>query len=434
MDNNRGDIGRLKELLPDNWTLTTISEIGQVITGKTPSTNRREYWYGEIPFITPPDLVGREIFQARRSISKEGLKVAKPLPKGTVLVSCIGYIGKVGIVASDCAVTNQQINAVIPTNSVDSWFLLYLFQHLKSLFIDSAAITTVPILSKHNFEVLPIRIPPINEQRAIAYVLRTVQRAKEATEKVITAARQLKQSLMRHLFTYGPVPFHEADQVELKETRIGKLPLHWREIPFGEIASFKNGINFKADQKGRGLLTVDVLNMYRGGNFIQMEDLYRVDIEVNESYLLKRNDIIFVRSSLKQEGVGWAALFPGHSEPVTFCGFLIRSRIDNERVLPEFLVNYFRLPSVRQMLVSKSGKVAITNISQGNLKTSPVFLPPIEEQKEIVEILSFLDEKILNEERRYNAINILFLTLLHHLMTGQIRVHDLGFPVTEEAA
>src|SRR5690606_29386186 len=89
-------------------------------------------------------------------------------------------------------------------------------------------------------EELCVPIPPLPEQRAIAGVLSTIQRAIEATDKVIAATRKLKASLMRHLFTYGPVPVGDADSVELQETEIGTIPAHWRVVPLGGLATIQS--------------------------------------------------------------------------------------------------------------------------------------------------------------------------------------------------
>ncbi|HIQ04319.1 MAG TPA: hypothetical protein EYH31_01335 [Anaerolineae bacterium] len=81
---------RMTELgpLPEEWRVVRLGEVGEVITGRTPSTARQEYWdNGSIPSITPPDLDGRPIQCASRTITKEGLKECRPLPRGAVLVS-----------------------------------------------------------------------------------------------------------------------------------------------------------------------------------------------------------------------------------------------------------------------------------------------------------------------------------------------------------
>lgn len=256
---------------------------------------------------------------------------------------------------------------------------------------------------------IQIPLPPLPEQRRIAAILAeqlaAVERARAAAAARLAAAQALPAAYLRAVF----------DSDEARGWEIKRL---------GEIALLKNGINFTSDQKGRGLLTVDVLNMYSDGVNVQLDNLYRVDIQPNNEYMLQQNDILFVRSSVKKEGVAWPALFPGHNEPVSFCGFLIRSRLITDSVHPNFLIHYLRTPSVRNELISKSGTGTITNISQGNLETLAIPFPSLLTQKRIADKLASqfvtTDNARAALEAQLAAIDALPAALLRRAFNGEL--------------
>jgi len=200
-------------LIPEHWEVVSIGELGDVRTGKTPPTKQKKYWDGPIPFITPIDLIGSEVRDVQRSVSKEALEILKPLPAGTVLVSCIGYIGKVGIVTDEIAVTNQQINAIIPfSENVEPWFLLYALLKENHRLVNTAAVTTIPIVNKSNFKAFVLPLPPLEEQQAIADILCAVQRVEETNNENSTSLRALFSSLLHNLMT-GKIRVRDIEEV-----------------------------------------------------------------------------------------------------------------------------------------------------------------------------------------------------------------------------
>ena len=154
--------------VPDNWEWVRIGTIGMTVTGGTPSKAHPEYYGGDYPFFKPSDLAaGRHIIKASEYLSESGKAVARQFQKGTILVCCIGSIGKCAITDND-GTANQQINALTPI-LCDSDYLLYAIgsNSFNYQLNQGARATTVSIISKSKFDSCIIPLPPLSEQKRI---------------------------------------------------------------------------------------------------------------------------------------------------------------------------------------------------------------------------------------------------------------------------
>jgi type I restriction enzyme S subunit len=156
--------------IPDGWCLCRLGDIGEIVTGNTPTKDIAEYYGGNIPFYKPADLEeGKFIKNASDNLSVLGFEQARRIPANSILVTCIGAtIGKTGliIVEGSC---NQQINAIIPNEAAYAEFIYYtcISDYMQKEIKSNASATTLPILNKGNFAKLPFPLPPLAEQQHI---------------------------------------------------------------------------------------------------------------------------------------------------------------------------------------------------------------------------------------------------------------------------
>lgn len=192
--------------LPQGWEWKSLGEIGEIITGTTPSKNNPNFYGNEYPLFKPSDLNGDMIIKyASDNLSKLGFDNARNLPKDTILVVCIGAIGKVGLsgVNGSC---NQQINAIIPNSAFTSKYLFFvcLSNYFQTILKKNASQTTLPIINKTEFSKLQIPLPPIKEQEQIAkhldFVFEKTKALKELYTKELKDYEELKQSLLNKAF------------------------------------------------------------------------------------------------------------------------------------------------------------------------------------------------------------------------------------------
>jgi type I restriction enzyme S subunit len=285
-----------------------------------------------------------------------------------------------------------------------------------------------PAVTDKDVKQQMISLPPLPEQKKIAAVLSAVQEAKEKTEAVIKATRELKKSLMKHLFTYGPVPLEEAENVPLKETEIGLVPEECdiKTLVDGtESIEYGYSISIPSQEDPHGIPIVSTADISREG-FINYNKIRRITPpkRLTERLVLKDGDVLFNwRNS--PELVGKSAIFKQQSGVYTYASFILRIRTGENlnKTYLCYLLNHYRETGLFLKLSRRAVNQA--NYNKNEISMLKIPLPPLKVQERIAEIISGVDRKNQVELNRKKTLEDLFKSLLSNLITGRIRVNQL---------
>ena len=237
--------------LPDGWAWARLGNIGEIITGGTPSKSHHEYYGNAFPFFKPADLdQGRKTIISSEYLSKKGKSCCRIIPKFSTAVCCIGSIGKCGYLNVE-GTTNQQINSVIP--NIDSLYAYYYCSsdYFLEQLLSLASATTIAIVNKSKMESVLIPVPPMVEQQRIANTLDTALGLIETLEveksDIIVAINNVKSKILDLAIRGKLVPQDPNDEpasVLLERIRAEKEEL----IKQGKIKrDKKESVIFKGD-------------------------------------------------------------------------------------------------------------------------------------------------------------------------------------------
>jgi len=194
--------------LPKGWEVKKLGEVGEIVSGGTPSTKIPEYWDGKISWITPADLSGYQnkiIFHGKKSITEAGLKSSSTrlIRKGSVLFSSRAPIGYV-VMAGNELCTNQGFKSIVPNEFILSEYLFYYLKSSKQKAEKVASGTTFKEISLKAFSQLEILIPPLLEQQKIVAILESKLTICDKIEETIKTSLQqsetLRQSILKKAF------------------------------------------------------------------------------------------------------------------------------------------------------------------------------------------------------------------------------------------
>lgn len=394
-------MGPENDLLPEHWRLMRLGDVATLQRGI--DLPRAERAAGPYPVVGSNGIVGyHSEFKARGP---------------GVFVGRSGSVGKVSRVRMDYWPLNTTL-WVRDFHGNDPSFVYYLLSNID--FARYASGVSVPTLNRNLVHPIEVRIPSLPEQRSIGYCLDAVSHAKSATNRVIVATRELKRSLMRHLFTYGASPVNCAEDVELQETEIGQVPKNWRIVRLDEIAETRSGgtpSRAKAQYFDGSIPWVKSGELGDGIVSATEESITAQALRESSAKLFPSGTLLIAMYGATAGKVGVLSMDAATNQAV--CAIF-----PGDAALSSYL--FYALMFGRVRLLGERHGGAQPNISQRLLRSFRVPLPPKAEQEEIARILQRVDRKLKVEAMRRDALALVFNALLPDLLDGTRKVTGIG--------
>lgn len=386
------------------WEMVRLGDVGVIITGNTPrKSDLKNYETNDIPFYKPGDFIEGRISSLRKAennISTYAKKSARILPQGSVLVTCIGIIGKIGVIQEESA-CNQQINAIIPDEIICfNRYLSYAILHINKSLNDIANSAVVPIINKSQFSNIIIPLPPLDIQKKIAAALDTANALIEKRKEQIEKLDLLIKSQFIEMF---------GDPVT--------NPKGWERTPMGKYIALLT--DFSANGSYEYLDSNIVMSNEPGyALMVRTTDLEKNDFEKDVKYIDIKAYEILKKSKLfgneiiinKIGSAGKVYIMPVIGKPASLGrnAFMIRYKSDiNIKFIYYLLVSRYGEREIQKHI---RGAVTKT-ITKEAVKSIQILCPPLYLQTQFAEFVekveaqkTLLQKSLADMEQNYQSL------------------------------
>ena len=372
---------RFKEFQGE-WEKCILGDYGKVVTGNTPPTKDIEnYENGTYLWASPADLSTiKLISETKTKLSSKGFSKTRALPKGSVLVTCIGStIGKTGMATKEMS-TNQQINSIVVNDNNDNEFVYYAIQSAFPRYLSSIAVQAVPIISKSAFEMLPNKRPCLQEQKKIGKFLSLLDERIATQNKIIDKLQSLIKGLEDNLLDN---PLWEKTYLRSFMQFFPTNSLSWEQLSYkeGAIRNLHYGLIHSFQTRGINSASLPMIK----------------NEAVPKQYILCQvGDVAFADASEDTGEIAKSVEFVDTIEGDTICGLhTIHGRDIKNRTVVGFKGFAFNSRYFHNQIKRLAQGTKVFSITANNLSSCYVYLPDLEKQKAIVKLLRSYEEQLI---------------------------------------
>ena len=411
------------KMIPQQWSEVKLKDIcTKFLNGGTPSRSEDKYWFGEIPWITGADIVNQKVAQIRRYINQEAIHNSSTnlVKKGNLLVVTRTGVGKMAIAPFNIAISQDLTGIYLDKDRADIHFIFYFFNLRVPKLESLVQGTSINGITRNQLSNQSVLLPPLLEQKKIARILRTCDRAIDLTERLIEVKEGQKKGLTQQLLT-GTMRFRKFVQSDkMQQSKAGLVPEDWDVLTLKKVClKFSNGgtPSRKIAKYWNGKIP-----WITGADFLEQKIstvrrfITQEAIKASSTNLIPKGSLLVVTRT----GVGKLALAPfdvAISQDIT--GVYPKS----EKVDSEYLFWY--LDTFKGRLERLSQGTSINGITRDLLAKQIIPLPSLVEQRKIAAVLSACDREIEFLSKKVDVLKEQKKGLMQQLLTGKVRVEKL---------
>lgn len=394
-----------------SWEMVELGKVGKISTGNTPPKNNPEFYKdGNIVFVKPNNFNKLTISLLEDSdeyLTEQGSFKARIAPKNSVLVTCIGIIGNVGI-ASKNLCFNQQINAIIPDEEIStSRYLAYAIIFRKEPLQAIANAPIVPIINKTQFSLFKIPLPPLKTQKRIAELLDRAQELIDKRKEQIALMDQLIQSLFHDMFgdpVTNPKGWEKCD--------IKWLCDRFNDGPFGS--------NLKSSHYTKMGVRIIRLQNIGCGEFVDNDRAYVSEShheKVLNRYSCRPGDIVI--GTLGNPNLR-ACFIPGHIDLSINKADCLLCRVNKKRANSFWMMWLFNMKGTLALTQNMQHGQTRTRISMGQLSKLSVPVPPLDLQNTFAERVQQIEAQKETMTTSLHELEDNFNSIMQRAFKGEI--------------
>jgi type I restriction enzyme S subunit len=366
------------------WKTVKLGEVGVIITGNTPKTSDKEnYLTNDISFYRPSDIVERNVSYLNSSeayVSEVARSKVRMLPKGSILVTCIGIIGKIGILEHE-ATFNQQINAIIPNQDIClNRYIAYSIFFNRDRLRDIANAPVVPIVNKTQFSNMIIPLPPLEEQKRIADILDKASNLIELRKQQLEKMDLLIKSKFIDMFG-DPVTNPKGWEVKKLVEVTNKI---------GSGSTPRGG---KESYIEEGISLIRSMNVYDGRfKYHQLAYIDKVQAKQMDIVTVIENDVLI---NITGASVARSCVVPKDVLPARVNQHVSIVRCICEKLNPIYLNQLFISDSYKSVLLAVGGAGGATReaITKQQLEKLDILIPPIKLQNQFATFVEQVEKQ-----------------------------------------